>query len=131
MGFHGRHELLGCLGQSDQMDPAGHVALGHPGRAEQLRAAQRRLSGRHHDAESVDVTAQTPREVLHVGGGLRQRRVLVQHERHRLRRGHCLIALRPRLDDDSIPLVGANATGVPAGSQREAHDTTPVRIQPS
>lgn len=93
MGLHGRHELLGRLGQSDQMHPAGHVAVGDRSRAELLRAAQCWLLLGHHDAESIDVTAQTPREVYNIGGGLRQRRTLVQHERHCLRRGHRLIAL--------------------------------------
>ncbi|QEV04898.1 hypothetical protein CP972_03560 [Streptomyces prasinus] len=78
------------------------------------------------------MTPQTPREVFHVGSGLRQRRFLVQHERHRLRRGRRLIAPPDWLVSDASLPAGRGALTVRLPwSQRKAHDTTPVRTKPS
>lgn len=97
-----------------------------------MGVAQHRCLLRHHDAESVDVTPQTPREIFHVSSGLRQRRFLVQHESHRLRRGHRLIAPPDRLVSDANLPAGRGALTVRLSwSQRKAHDATPVRFKPS
>lgn len=131
--LYGRDECLSGLGQLDQMHPARHVTVGHACRSELLRAAQRRGSRWYDEPELADVTAQAPREFLHVAGALRQWRVLVEHERHRLCRGHRLISLhvsQPHGEVTPLALVIA-VTGFPMQDQREAHDTTPVWIKPS
>lgn len=132
MSFHGRDKRLGDLGQLHQMHPAGRVADRDARRSELLRTVQRRRSRRYDGPELADVTAKTLREFLHITDALRQRRVLVQHERHRLRRGHWLISLhidRPHGEVEILP-VTAIATGCPMSDQRETHETTPVWIKP-
>ncbi|MGW0137472.1 hypothetical protein [Streptomyces calvus] len=74
--------------------------------------AQNRRFFRHGDAESADVAPQTPREIFHVSSGLRQRRFLVQHERHHLRSGHRLIATLDRLVSDANLPAGRGALTV-------------------
>ncbi|QDN91301.1 hypothetical protein FNV62_40795 [Streptomyces sp. RLB3-17] len=76
------------------------------------------------------MTAQTANEVLHIRSALGQRRIIAQHERHRLRRGHHVITLRRPLHGDG-PSPSAPALDVSsARDQRKTHDTTPVRIKP-
>lgn len=127
MSLHGRDKRLGSLGQLDQMHPAGHVAVGDARRSELLRAAQRGRSRRYHEPKLADVTAQAPREFLHVVGALRQRRLLAQHERHRLRRGYRLISLHTGRRHGAVgpPAAAIAETGFPIQDQREMHDTTP------
>lgn len=78
------------------------------------------------------MTAQKTNEVLHIGSAHGQRRILAQYERHSLRRGHHVIALRRRHHGDGLspPMSAYELAVASARVQRKAHDTTPVRIKP-
>lgn len=70
VGLHGSDKVLGCLGQPDQMDPAGHVAIGEAARAELLRTEQGRLLRRRQGSGLADVSSQPQCAVLHIGGSI-------------------------------------------------------------
>ncbi|AVV47941.1 hypothetical protein C6376_37345 [Streptomyces sp. P3] len=78
------------------------------------------------------MAAQKANEVLHIGSALGQWRILAQHQRHRLRRGHHVIARRRRhlSDGRSPPALSHGLVAVSVRVQRKAHDATPVRIKP-
>lgn len=79
-----------------------------------------------------DMTSQKANEVLNIGSVLGQRRILVQHERYRLRRGNHVIALWRRHHGDGLSLLApAHELAVASARvQRKVHVTTPVRIKP-
>lgn len=132
VSLHDRDECLCGLGQADQMHPAGHVTVRDALRSDLLRRAQRGRSRRYEEPKLADVTAKALGEFLHVAGALRQRRVLVQHERHRLRRSRRPIALRNECGaDTALPPQGNARVSIPTGRQRQAHDTTPLHLRPT
>ncbi len=132
MSLYGRNECLSGLGQLDQMNPARHVPVGDACRSELLRAAQCCGSRRHDGPELSDVTAKAPCKFFHVADALRQRRLIVQHERHRLCCSHRLIPLDlGRFQGEVGQFASTIAVTGLMQEQREAHDTTPVWIKPS
>lgn len=132
VSLRGRDESLSGLRQLHQMHPPGQVPVGNAHRSELLRTVQHRISRRYDSPELADVTAKTQHEFLHIADALRQRRVLVQHERHRLRRSRRPIALPARLGiDTALSALGTARACIPTGSQRQTHDTTPLHIRPT
>lgn len=82
------------LGESDQVHPARHVALGDGLGAKLLRAQQRWDPLEGVCAQLGNVAAQKAYEVFHIGRALGQWRILAQHQRDRFRRGRQVITLR-------------------------------------
>lgn len=132
MSLYGRNECLSGLGQLGQMNPARHVPVGDACRSELLRAAQCCGSRLHDGPELSDVTAKAPCKFFHVADALRQRRLIVQHERHRLCGSHRLIPLDlGRFQSEVGQFASTIAVTGLMQEQRGAHDTTPVWIKPS
>lgn len=78
------------------------------------------------------MTAKAPCKLLHVASALRQRGLIVQHERHRLCCSHRLIPLDiGRSQGEVDQFASTIAVMGLMQEQRGAHDTTPVWIKPS